>query len=147
MSGVVTVYDCNSVDVSLGPSGRSDATSVVGLLDVPRYTSYLCAHGPPYHCKVTVVGCAVAPFAGALLDGLSGGSGVNGPFSSGLFHLRSNCCVNQVKICGSLVKELCSCCELSDADDQFDDPKITIFCPFSSTDFWWFNPRCVRWRI
>ena len=50
----------------LGPSARFDAIRDVGYV-VPRYTSYLCAHGPPYHLSVTEVLLVVSRFEEPLL--------------------------------------------------------------------------------
>ena len=82
---------------------RFDASSG-GVELVPKYTSYMCAHGPPYQTSFCpVVATPVAPFAIDRYDGLSGGSGTNGtvsmtPCGFELFHIRSNWASNQVKI-------------------------------------------------
>src|SRR5688500_10980305 len=99
-----------SVALSHGPSSTSVAifSSAVGL--VPRYTSYLCAHGPAYHFRMTPSGWFCDPSSGALTCAASGGSGTNGSVSSTgprLFHLRRKCSRDHSKNHGLVVKRLC----------------------------------------
>ena len=114
---------------------------------MPMRTLYLCAHGPAYHLRVTLLDIPADVFAGLWFTGLFGGNGVNLEFSvtpAVLFHLRSNMVVNQSNIVRSVQKQLCSSCSSSDELVQFEEPKIDMCCPYSITSFSWFSPACAR---
>src|SRR3954467_7696769 len=106
--------------------------------------SYLCAQRPEFHESVTpLVATPVAPLAGRLYAGVSGGSGTNGFvswFPVALVHLRLNCAWSQLKIQGCVVNMLCSRCESLDGDVQFDDPKMVMPLPRSRMPFSWSIP-------
>src|ERR1700752_3287247 len=96
-----------------------------------------------------VVATPVAPLAGRLYAGGSGGSGTKGLVSwwPVLFvHLRVNCASSQSYIHGCVENMLCSRCESLDGDAQFDEPKIDMPCPCNSTSFSWLMPWCPSKR-
>src|SRR3954452_2127066 len=101
--------------------------------------SYRCAHSPAANrSRVPVVATLIAPLAGELYVGTSGGSGTNGLVSwcpVELFHLRSNWAFSHSYTHGSGGNMLCSRCVSVDAAVQCEDPKIDIPRPRNKIAF------------